>query len=1152
MVSSTFPTDLKHIAVHIILLLVVCRFASAQSGRDTSERSVVLGSQEYQISSSVTIVPGSICADPDVPYQLDNNMITFDTTYSWDSIMVGFRVFDFNVEFVYRLLDTSDMQRQDIAIAPRYKYRPSDSRSAGILGSRELNYAGSFSRGFSVGNAQSLVLNSNFNLQLAGDIGEGVKIVAAISDENIPIQPEGNTQVLQEFDRVYIKLSKDQTSVVAGDYNLLNPEGYFSVYNKRLQGLSVEHEQSFKRSRLRTRASAAAARGKFARQQLMTVEGNQGPYKLQGNNGERFIIIQSGSERVYIDGRLMQRGFEYDYIIDYNRAEVTFTPTKLITKDERVVVEFEYSDQSYLRTVYAVDNEWVTGNGSYYLNMYSEQDSRTATGTITLDSLDISTLSLAGDDRVAARRSGVRSVASLPDGGARILYDWQIVGGDSILVFNPMPSDQSVSVTFSEVADGAGDYVIADDLNVNGRVYQYVGAGLGNYIPSVQLIAPEQQQMVTAGVRDVVIAGFEVDSELALSRADLNRLSVVDDKDNGGYAAQLALSRAFGFKRDTSSQLQVRGAIEAVGPSFTRLNPFRAQEFARDWNVDNRFSDRQEYLYAAAFDYRRNTLSASYTYEGFSRRGIYQGNRHISRLRYSDQRWDLDVIGNVTTSTASDLVSSFYRPKVTLTYSFAKRPGYSVTLYNEVEHNQSRDRVSKDFSPLAISYDLSRLIISGPSDGSFATQFKVTHRRDRLPSDQEWVDVSAGTMIEAQQSYRPNQSLRIQWSGGIRRLDVERADLLTTDPTNTLVGRLDLDWSTKNNWLVTTSSFALDAGQEPKQEFVYFQVENPDLGEYVYLGEDSQGLDQSLFVYRPDDPRSFWRRTSQFNNEFIATNNQSVNQSIRIDLKRLLGAEDTEKTVKRLLSKMSFIGNTRLTSKVSDDESGVVGIGNFSLADSSLVAGSQAINLTFFWNRGDPVYDIQVGRKTLANKIVQIVGADTRTRRAYFSRWRINLRKYLDIIVEGEQGSRGGVSEQFDNRNFDIGYWFVKPTIQYRPTAALRLTGSYEYQDARQMILDLESAKVQRYTIGCNYRTASRQSLDAELSYADIAYVGEPGSVVEFELLQSLQGGRNLLWDLGYTRRVGSNIDVTFSYQGRRTGELPTIHTGRAQVKATF
>ena len=91
--------------------------------------------------------------------------------------------------------------------------------------------------------------------------------------------------------------------------------------------------------------SGGVSLSEFHRIRFQNVGGNQGPYRLTGKNGEQFITIISGSEQVYIDGILMKRGENQDYIINYNTGEITFTSFRPIFKQNFITISLKFTKQ---------------------------------------------------------------------------------------------------------------------------------------------------------------------------------------------------------------------------------------------------------------------------------------------------------------------------------------------------------------------------------------------------------------------------------------------------------------------------------------------------------------------------------------------------------------------------------------------------------------------------------------------------------------------------------------------------------------------------------------------------------------------------------------------------------------------------------------
>ena len=265
-------------------------------------------------------------------------------------LVITYDALPFRFQPVYRnreLVARRDTVRGD-TIRVSTPTAPLDMES--IFGS-ELQKSGYIGRGFTVGTNRDMTLNSGFRLQLNGKLSQDIDIVAALTDENTPIQPEGNTRTIQELDKVFIKLSSAHLAATLGDFALSYSGGEFGRYNRKLSGVlgEVHTDQG------NVSVSYASMKGTFQSVQITGQDAVQGPYRLTGRNGEQRILVLAGTEKVYVDGVEMVRGESNDYVIEYASGELYFRPRRLITSYSRITVDFEYAEQQYVRSLFTAD-----------------------------------------------------------------------------------------------------------------------------------------------------------------------------------------------------------------------------------------------------------------------------------------------------------------------------------------------------------------------------------------------------------------------------------------------------------------------------------------------------------------------------------------------------------------------------------------------------------------------------------------------------------------------------------------------------------------------------------------------------------------------------------------------------------------------------
>lgn len=1119
---------------------------------------------------TLSLIPGSVKiylhneeVDPSAYFidELKSLIIIRDTSLK-DSIGISYRVLP-----VYFGNSYKNKPKEIITEGYQSNFKPyiiGGSRNESIFNDNTLHKSGSMSRGILFGNNQNLSVNSTLNLQLSGRIADRYNLLASITDDNIPIQPDGQTQVLQDFDQVFIQISDEKTKIVAGDFQLRKPTGYFLNYFKRTQGAYTETKLGLsEKTSLRVEASASVSKGRFARNAMNGIEGNQGPYRLTGADNELYIIVLAGTEQVYLEGKLMQRGQDKDYIIDYNAAEITFTPNQLITKDSRISVEFQYSEKQYARPLFQTSIMAEKGEDIAYLNVFSENDAKNQPLQQDLSDRERAILTAAGDNLLEAVTSGIDSVAY---NNSYVLYALtDSLGFDSVFVYSTDSLLAKYKLTFAAVGMGNGDYV-EDGFTANGKKYKWIAPEWidgnlqkkGSYDPIRLLTTPKKNQMITAGFRKQ-IAKSTITTEGALSNNDKNTFSSIDNEDNMGLAfkgtyhwknsIQQVDTTHTGFSKNEHLKTGLEGKVnyEYTGKNFSPIERFRNVEFARDWNIGALKTTTDQHLSEGNFSMNRKglgkiaiggkMLQLGKSYSGYA--------ANIATDIQTENNLKAQINGSYLSSQGA-VESEFLRHQATISKQLGKFKVYYKDVHERnIQYSSPRDSMSQN------SYQFYDWEVGAGTVDTLKKSFTLFYRSrlDKKADDSRLKNMAHAEQYGAMTSFTGKKNNRLNFSISNRKLKIINSELYSQQPENTLLARVDYSFTIKNGFITNSSFYEVGSGLEQRREFIYIEV---PAGQGIYVWNDYNGdgvKDLNEFEIAQFNYEANYIRASVQSNNYERTYSNQFSHSIHINPAQVLKKQEGwQKFVKRFSNNTSL----RIDRKTMREETA----NRFNpfadaISDSTLLSlNSMARNILFF-NKANPTFGLDYIYQNAHSKNLLSNGVETRKDEYNQIGMRWNFYQAFTFLLDQRIGQKISASDFLSGRNYQIQYFVIDPSIswQQRNTGRFYLKAEYAEKTNKEGI---ESAIIQKLGVEGTLSSMGKSSLQAEINYYRIRYNGEKNNSLAFDMLEGLAGGNNFTWSASVQRTVAKNLQLNLIYNGRKSEDNNTIHAGGVQVRAIF
>jgi hypothetical protein len=509
------------------------------------------------------------------------------------------------------------------------------------------------------------------------------------------------------------------------------------------------------------------------------------------------------------------------------------------------------------------------------------------------------------------------------------------------------------------------------------------------------------------------------------------------------------------------------------------------------------------------------------------------------------------------TTTNSLLQKDFYlRPNIDINRQFKQFKNMLIGISYEGEYNKLQDKIYDTLNALSFAFNVWQAYIK--SDPKKPNNWGVSFftRNDLLPSQSALQQADRSSNLNLFANLLKNQKNQLKFNITYRSLHILNPLLTAQKEDQSLLSRVQYLF---NDWkgLVTGNFlYEVGSGQEQKLQYTYVQVPAGQ-GQYTWIDYNGDGIPQlnefAIALY-PD--QATYIRVNTPTNDYVTANYIQFNYSFDINPTAIFNPAKVT-GFKKFLTRINTSSNLQVNKK--DISTGKFEFNPFIkqlVGDTTLLSISSFLSNTFYFNRTSTKWGFDITHSINNTKALLTYGFQTNKLRnlTFKTRWNLNKTITANLLLRSGINQVSNDNPQFGNQNYNVVEQDGEPSISYTYRSNFRLTLGYILDDKKNTLIYNEHAVNNALTADIKYNVLSNSTISSSFSFNNISFktdsLGTSNSAVGYVLLNGLLPGQNYLWNIEYTKRLGTNIEMSLQYEGRKPGTDHIINTGRASIRA--